>query len=232
MVDEVVMESEVKINGKTEFLTRLLSSFMFVPVITLIFVLPYWAFCVLCMAVYLIMAHEILFPGVKGHALLRACALLFIFGGMAAFMYCRKNFGALGCGFLICISSLTDTGGYLVGKAVGGAKMCPKISPKKTWSGLIGGIIFANTGVYFLKDILFKVQDDGAYLASWAGTFFIIQLLIAASVIGDLLESSFKRKINVKDVGHLLPGHGGLLDRLDSLLFASIILVLIDMIIR
>ena len=136
MVFDTVMEQGVRITGRKEFLTRTLSSFMFVPLIALIFIVPYWTFCVLCMVIYLIMAHEILFPGVKGHARLRTSALLFVFCGMAGFLYCRRYFGPLGCGFLICISSLTDTGGYLAGKAIGGPKMCPKISPKKTWAGL------------------------------------------------------------------------------------------------
>lgn len=232
MVHEAVAEQEVKMSRKHEFLIRMLSSFVFIPIIALIFIVPYWSFCVMCMMVYLIMAHEILFPGVKGHALLRAFAMLFIFCGMASFVYCRKNFGPLGCGFLICISSLTDTGGYLVGKAIGGPRMCPAISPKKTWAGLIGGIVLANTGVFFLRDILFRVDENGVGLASWAGAFLIVQILIAGAVVGDLLESAFKRRIKVKDVGHLLPGHGGLLDRLDSLLFASVVLFIMNIILR
>lgn len=232
MVYNTIMKQELEMTGKKELLARMLSSFMFIPVIALIFVVPYWGFCVMCTMVYLIMAHEILSPGIRGYALLRFGALLFVFLGMASFVYCRKYFGPLGCGFLICITSLTDIGGYLVGKAIGGPRMCPQISPRKTWAGLVGGILLANTGIFLLKDAWCQVNNDGTCLASWASTFFVVQILIAASAVGDLLESTFKRKIKVKDVGHLLPGHGGLLDRLDSLLFASIVLVLMSMIIR
>lgn len=225
MVNDVVVEQDLKLSNQKEFVVRLLSSFMFVPIIAMIFILPYWAFCLFCLGTYLIMAREVLSPGVEGHKLLRLGALSFVLLGMFSFIYCRKIFGPLGCGFLICISSLTDIGGYLVGVIIKGPKMCPKISPKKTWAGLVGGILFANIGVFFLKDVL--VHSKAIEFTEWMGNIWITQVLIISSVIGDLVESAFKRRIKVKDVGHMLPGHGGLLDRLDSLIFTSIIFGLI-----
>lgn len=230
MVNDVIVEQRLKLTGKKEFFVRLLSSFMFVPIVAMIFVLPYWAFCLMCFGTYLIMAHEVLSPGVKGYKALRVEALLVVLLGMFAFIYCRRDFGPLGCGFLICISSLTDIGGYLAGVTIGGPKMCPKISPKKTWAGLIGGILLANIGAFFLKDVLVHAKTIEVF--PWMGNIWITQFLIAASVIGDLIESAFKRRIKVKDIGHMLPGHGGLLDRLDSLIFASIIFGLIALFIK
>lgn len=71
MVNDVIVEQRLKLTGKKEFFVRLLSSFMFVPIIAMIFVLPYWAFCLMCFGTYLIMAHEVLSPGVKGYKALR-----------------------------------------------------------------------------------------------------------------------------------------------------------------
>ena len=232
MENEVILKLSKKIFAKRELFDRLLSSFLFVPVIALIFVVPYWAFVVLSFLTYFLIVHEILSPQIEGHVLLRSIALFFCCIGMLSFVFCRKNFGPHGCGFLICISSLTDTGGYLFGKAFGGKKLCPKISPKKTWTGAIGGVILANIGIFFLKDILLKPSHDGSCIATWFGHFAIIQLLILSAIFGDLLESMFKRHIKVKDMGNILPGHGGMLDRLDSLLLASIVLFCINIAIR
>ena len=113
----------------------------------------------------------------------------------------------------LCVWS-ADSFGYLVGKPVGGPKLAPRISPNKTWSGFLGGTIGA-VGI--------------ASLAAWAlgyqpGSVFIIFTLCVAIVsqIGDLVESALKRRFNKKDSGHIIPGHGGVLDRIDGLIFASI----------
>lgn len=227
MVNDVVVEQNLKLSGKKEFLVRTLSSFVFIPIIAMIFVLPYWAFCLLGLGTYLIMTYEILSHGAGGHKGLRFTTLLIVLIGMLSFIYCRNFFGPLGCSFLICISSLTDIGGYIVGVSIGGPKLCPKISPKKTWAGLIGGILFANIGVFLLKELI--VSTKAVELGQLIGNVWLTQILIISSVVGDLLESSFKRRLNVKDIGHMLPGHGGLLDRLDSLIVTSIVFGLISL---
>jgi CDP-diglyceride synthetase len=107
---------------------------------------------------------------------------------------------------LLAIPILNDTGAYFVGRWLRGPKLAPRISPGKTWSGACGGLVIAVAGAAFL--------DDFCQHHLWAIPELI--LLSAASQIGDLLESACKRFYGVKDSGTLIPGHGGLLDRLDS----------------
>ena len=106
-----------------------------------------------------------------------------------------------------------DTGAYLVGVKFGRTKLFERHSPKKTWEGFIGGILIT-AGValiinYYFKDLLWNQWVSVAILISCFGT------------LGDLIESMFKRSINVKDSGGILPGHGGLLDRFDGLFVAA-----------
>jgi phosphatidate cytidylyltransferase len=116
--------------------------------------------------------------------------------------------------FLVLVIWASDIGAYLVGRLVGGPKLAPTISPGKTWSGAVGGLIAAGL--------------VGSVVALWAGgrlplphCIGIAIILGTASQIGDLLESWFKRHFGVKDSGRSIPGHGGLLDRLDGMLTAA-----------
>ena len=105
-----------------------------------------------------------------------------------------------------------DTGAYAVGRLIGRYKMAPKISPKKTWEGAVGGTVAGFAAVFALNSWF----DTGVANAT------ILHLAIAlppAAILGDLLESWMKRRMGVKDASGLLPGHGGFMDRLDSLLF-------------
>ena len=109
--------------------------------------------------------------------------------------------------FLICI--FTDTGGFIFGKIIGGKKLT-KISPNKTYSGLIGSYILSN-----IVFIYFYLKFNFSY------SFIILTFLVCSiSQIGDLFISYLKRKAKVKDTGSLLPGHGGILDRIDGIIFA------------
>lgn len=107
-----------------------------------------------------------------------------------------------------------DTGAYAAGRLIGGPKMAPKISPKKTWSGLLGGVSAAGL-VGFIASLVLDQQN-------------VIPLVLLTACLGlfsqggDLLESWVKRKFNRKDAGSLIPGHGGVLDRVDGLLAASL----------
>lgn len=104
-----------------------------------------------------------------------------------------------------------DSGAYFIGSALGKHKMCPNISPKKSWEGLVGGAVF---GV--IMGIVNAVLFQALSMTSW---IVIALLTVAFGTLGDLFQSKIKREIGVKDSGNILPGHGGFLDRLDSLLF-------------
>lgn len=108
---------------------------------------------------------------------------------------------------------LTDTGGYVAGVFLGRHPLAPSVSPKKSWEGLAGSLLAAAAGAAVGLPLLFG--------APWvAGALFGLAVAMAA-VLGDLTESMLKRDLGVKDMSRLLPGHGGIMDRLDSILFAA-----------
>ncbi|HCR85524.1 MAG TPA: hypothetical protein DIV86_02485 [Alphaproteobacteria bacterium] len=113
---------------------------------------------------------------------------------------------------IIFIVWASDISAYFVGKTFGGPKLAAKISPNKTWSGFFGAL-FATVILFFTINHFYPFKGNDVYL------FLVIFLTISIfSVLGDLLESYMKRKFGVKDSGAIIPGHGGLLDRLDGLL--------------
>lgn len=108
---------------------------------------------------------------------------------------------------------VNDSFAYLVGKNFGKQKLFEKISPKKTVEGFLGGLFFSCIASYFIA-----VYTETLNFTSW----LILSIIISVfGTIGDLIESKFKRQANVKDSGTIMPGHGGLLDRLDSIIFAA-----------
>ncbi|MEO8669112.1 MAG: CDP-archaeol synthase [Bauldia sp.] len=121
--------------------------------------------------------------------------------------------------FLFAVIAATDTAAFFTGRLVGGPKLWPQVSPNKTWAGTIGGLV---GGVV-----------AGLVAASLLGVGVTVALAIVALGLsvagqaGDLFESFVKRRFGVKDAGHILPGHGGMMDRLDSLTFGSVLAVAI-----
>lgn len=116
--------------------------------------------------------------------------------------------------FLLLLIWASDIGAYLVGRLVGGPKMAPRISPGKTWSGAAGGLLAAIAVAWTAAALLHPPLSSGRLIVLAAGLGMIAQA-------GDLFESWIKRRFGVKDSGWLIPGHGGLLDRLDALLAAA-----------
>ena len=111
---------------------------------------------------------------------------------------------------------LADIGAYFAGRRYGRRKIAPRLSPGKTLEGLVGGLVCASA--YALISGLWILEFRGFALMSW----WILAILVAlSSVLGDLVESQLKRRAGVKDSGSLLPGHGGVLDRVDSILAAA-----------
>lgn len=136
----------------------------------------------------------------------------------------NDRIGVIPLVLLFVISSSADTMAYLVGRAIGKRKLCPKLSPKKTVEGAIGGLFGGIIGaiiVYFIyRPIVIGMSPTVVAiifgLIGLFGAFF--------TAIGDLLESYIKRKVGVKDSGKLIPGHGGILDRIDGLLLLIVFL--------
>jgi phosphatidate cytidylyltransferase len=131
-----------------------------------------------------------------------------IFGSLAMLIL-RVEDGASRVFLFIAITALSDTGGYLTGIVLGKHRLAPNISPNKSYEGLIGSIIFAS---------LFAGIIGPRFLDITSVQGVIIGIVLAFSgTFGDLFESGIKRKLGIKDFSTLIPGHGGMFDRLDSL---------------
>ncbi|MER7332481.1 MULTISPECIES: phosphatidate cytidylyltransferase [unclassified Micromonospora] len=133
-------------------------------------------------------------------------------GGFAALLAAAPDDGPLRVLVTLVAVVLSDTGGYAAGVSFGKHPMAPSVSPKKSWEGFAGSVTAAAAGSALLIWLLFDV-------APWWGALFGLAVS-GAAVLGDLAESMIKRDLGVKDMSNLLPGHGGLMDRLDSILFA------------
>jgi phosphatidate cytidylyltransferase len=128
----------------------------------------------------------------------------------------RNDYGFVWIMWMILVVVATDLAGYFAGRLIGGPKFWPRVSPKKTWAGTSAGWLAAAL-VGALFDLLF-VQVSAAIIP-------ISMLLSLASQMGDVTESALKRRMGVKDSSHLIPGHGGLFDRFDALLGASLFML-------
>lgn len=117
--------------------------------------------------------------------------------------------------YLFSVIWSTDIGSYLTGSLIGGRKLAPRISPNKTWSGSFGGLVFPILIVFSMKT--FSIVSFLPFF-NFKNVIFLTILISVAAQIGDLAESCLKRYLNINEMSHLLPGHGGILDRLDSLL--------------
>jgi len=139
------------------------------------------------------------------------CYIFFIFCGLSYEIH--KSEGAVFFLYIISICFFTDIGGYVVGKTIGGKKLS-KISPNKTISGTIGSFLFSIIPLLFLLNIVYLDLTP-----NFSNILFCL-LISLVSQSGDLFISFLKRKAKIKDTGKILPGHGGVLDRLDGIIFA------------
>ena len=127
--------------------------------------------------------------------------------------------------FIILVCIFSDIGGYVIGKSIGGKKLT-KISPNKTISGSIGSFFFSLFPIIILENIFENFINENIFI------YILICLFLSLICqLGDLSISFFKRKANVKDTGTILPGHGGLLDRIDGIIFVLPIAYILDKII-
>jgi len=163
-------------------------------------------------------------PSAALRALAGIASPLYIGGLLASLALLRRDAGALGPYYVLLalkISWLGDTGGFFAGRYLGknGKKLHPRVSPKKTWIGFWGSLVGAGVGV-----LIAKVW----YLQATPLAELLLLAVVAGTLgqMGDLVESMIKRSAGIKDSGHLIPGHGGILDRIDALLIASPVLYL------
>ncbi len=121
--------------------------------------------------------------------------------------------------FILIVVAVTDTAAYICGRMLGGPKLWPAVSPKKTWAGLIGGVVAAAVAGAIFSRFL------GSGSAGWLAGLGILLALIAQG--GDLAESALKRRFGRKDSSNLIPGHGGFMDRMDGIVTASVMAALL-----
>ncbi len=136
--------------------------------------------------------------------------------GMLFIFTMYQEYGVMALLWLLIVVAMTDVGAYAVGKSIGKTPFC-ETSPKKTMEGVVGGIVVATISGAFA----------GLGIVDFTVAFLISFMVSTSSVFGDLFESSLKRKAGVKDSGDLLPGHGGVLDRIDGYLFGAIVMLVL-----
>jgi len=150
-----------------------------------------------------------------------ACVAVAALGGLSLFWLREPSHGAVLVLFVVVVVIASDSGAYLAGRVFGGAKLAPRISPGKTRSGAVGGLVAA--GIAGMTTAFFSG------LGSPLGGLLWGMVLGCASQSGDLAESAAKRRVGIKDSGKLIPGHGGLLDRFDGLLAAAPLAALLSL---
>jgi phosphatidate cytidylyltransferase len=231
-------------------LARTLSTLVLGPVVLLIIWLGGWPFQLLLCCASLIMYLEwknmvlvgiskklikVKIPAISWllggalYVILPVLSLLFLRTGL---MPCQQGWECPGdttmgapmylTFWLLLIVWATDIGAYAAGRTIGGPRLAPSISPKKTWAGLVGGMLSAALTAYLLAlspRFSYAEATLSPLPVAMGGALFAV-----ISQAGDLFESWVKRRFGVKDSGNLIPGHGGLLDRVDGLMFAAPVL--------
>ena len=180
--------------------------------LTILFVVLGYSWPLVVGAAIGVVAVFLLLPSVRARVF-PALGIAYVLPALAAMIFLRGHgvgFASEGfqlAAFIILVVIAADAGAYFTGKAIGGPKLIPRLSPNKTWAGLVGGLVLGGLVGGLLSNV-------------WGGEFVtgvpIALAVVVAAVAGDFLESGFKRHFGVKDTGTILPGHGGVLDRVDS----------------
>ena len=200
-----------------ELLTRILSSLVIIPIVSFFIIKGSIFFNFFILVLLFITLYEWHYLSVKKIYYLPG--IMFIFFSLYTFYILRNedDLAFFWLIFLICIA--TDLGGYIFGKILKGPKLT-KISPNKTYAGMLGGfllsIIFAN--IYLNNLTFFSLENTDKEMG--IKIMFIVLSISFISQVGDLIISFFKRKSKIKNTGKIIPGHGGILDRIDGMIFA------------
>ncbi len=206
-----------------ELQNRILSSIILIPISTFFIFQETLFFIIFLSFLFLTTSYE--WVNMNKINFLKIIGVFYLFFAFVLAYLLREEF-SLGLFILILIICIfTDLGGYIFGKIFKGPKLI-KISPKKTYSGAIGGFILSIIAALVYSNYTDYGATAYLNLSIWTGLtlnkiFFLLILIISfLSQVGDLVISYFKRLAKVKDTGNLLPGHGGLLDRIDGIIFA------------
>ena len=206
-----------------EFEKRLLSSFILIP-IAIFFIIQGSVFFTFFLCILFLASSYEWFNMSKKNDLLKLSGIIFLLFSFYTAFELREKYSFESFLVIIIVCIFTDIGGYVFGKIFKGPKLT-KISPQKTYSGVIGsfllslvaGLIFIN----YLSEDMFNLNTNTLHV------FLLILLISLISQLGDLIISYFKRKAKLKNTGKILPGHGGLLDRIDGMIFVFPICYLI-----
>jgi phosphatidate cytidylyltransferase len=198
-----------------EFIKRIISSIFLIPISLFFIIKGSYMFNIFLLICFLISAFE--WHTMSKRNLHNIFGLFFLSFSFFTIFKLRNDFSAdytyVLFVLLICVS--TDIGGYIFGRTLKGPKLT-QISPKKTYAGVVGGYLLPMITVNFLLDNPFFYEDIELTFM----TFIFVFGISTISQLGDITISYFKRLSNVKDTGKIIPGHGGLLDRIDGMIFA------------
>ncbi len=200
---------------KDEVFKRILSSIILFPVVISIIIYSSILLNLLLIICFCLVVYEWhMLSKTKKYYFLGIFFLLLSFYTIYKFKDLNNNYINFLFILLICIS--TDVGGYVFGKILKGPKLT-NISPNKTFSGVIGGYLLSLLFIF----IFFQILSFFEYKTLYSYEILLLVIIISsASQLGDILISYFKRNSNVKDTGNIIPGHGGILDRVDGMIFA------------
>ena len=206
-----------------EFEKRLISSIILIP-ISIFFIVKGSVFFIFFLSVLFLATSYEWIKMSKENDLLKLLGIIFLFISFYTTHEIRENYNLNDFLLIITICIFTDIGGYLFGNIFKGPKLT-RISPKKTYSGVFGGFLLSLIAGLIFTNYFFiekKIFNEDLFL------LIIILFISMISQIGDLIISFFKRKAKLKDTGKIIPGHGGLLDRIDGMIFVFPIFYLIS----
>ena len=208
---------------KNELQKRILSSLFIIP-IAIFFIFQETLFFVFFLSIFFLISS---YEWIKMNKLdvLKIIGVFYLFFAFFFAYLLREKFTIELFILVLIICIFTDLGGYIFGKIFKGPKLI-KISPNKTYAGALGGLILSLVAALIYSKYILTITDIYENLSTWTGIslnkiyFLFIFIISFVSQIGDLIISYFKRLAKVKNTGNLLPGHGGLLDRIDGIIFA------------
>lgn len=217
-----------KLTKTQNLILRIFSMLVLYPVVVWSLVLGQWTTLALIFIVGSLSMVEWFRMSIKAETLPKAVTYLllgnaYIFIGFFLLWLISTQLNWIMMTVLLTLTFLSDIGGFIFGSILKGPKLVPHISPNKTWTGALGAICLTVAGGYATT---LTPYYDTTFLNGFPAPLLCLMISIVAQ-LGDLIESWTKRKLNVKDSSHLIPGHGGILDRVDSVLAVSYLVAIL-----